>query len=211
MNHTDRSKRQLLLATGAWALTAHTSADAAVSVGQPAPDFTLKDVSGKAVKLSDFKGRHVVLEWTNPGCPYVRKHYNSGNMPATQQDAQSRGVVWLAINSTEREHPDYLKPAALSDWLKERQSKHSAILMDEEGEVGRAYGARTTPHMYIVSPQGRLIYAGGIDSIPSSRTEDIAKATNYVKVALAEALAGKPITAAQTRPYGCSVKYKSSV
>ena len=192
-------------------LTCAAFAWAAPSVGQPAPDFTLQDANGKTVKLSDYRGKYVVLEWTNPGCPYVRKHYNSGNMPATQQDAQSKGVVWLAIHSTEREHPDYLKPAALSDWLKERQSKLSAILMDEEGEVGRAYGARTTPHMYIVSPQGRLIYAGGIDSIPSSRTEDIAKATNYVKVALAEALAGKPITAAQTRPYGCSVKYKSSV
>lgn len=203
-------RRQALLAPLAWALGTR-AVHAAATVGQPAPDFSLKDVTGKPVRLSDFKGKHVVLEWTNPGCPYVRKHYQSGNMPATQKEALAKGVVWLAVNSTEREHPDYLKPAALAAWLKERQSATHAVLMDEEGEVGRAYGARTTPHMYIVDPQGRLIYAGGIDSIPSSRAEDIPKATNYVKAALAEALAGKPVSAAQTRPYGCSVKYKASV
>ena len=180
------------------------------SVGQAAPDFTLKDAAGKTVKLSDFKGKHVVLEWTNPGCPYVRKHYNSGNMPATQQDAVGKGVVWLSINSTEKDSSDYMEPSALVAWKKERKAAPTAVLMDEEGTVGRAYGARTTPHMYIVDPQGRLVYAGGIDSIPSSSTADIAKATNYVKQALSESLAGKPISAATTRPYGCSIKYKSA-
>lgn len=187
---------------------AAVAAQAAPAVGQAAPDFTLKDASGKTVKLSDFRGKHVVLEWTNPGCPYVRKHYDSGNMPATQKEAVGKGVVWLAINSTEKSAGDYLEPAKLVAWMQQRQSQPSATLMDEEGAAGKAYGARTTPHMYIVNPQGQLIYAGGIDSIPSSNPEDIKKATNYVRQALGEALAGKPLTAATTRPYGCSIKYK---
>ena len=185
-------------------------ATAAPSVGQPAPDFTLKDANGKTVKLSDFRGKHVVLEWTNPGCPYVRKHYNGGHMGATQQEAMGKGVVWLAINSTEKDSGDYLEPAKLVAWMKERKSQPTATLMDEEGTAGRAYGARTTPHMYIVNPQGQLVYAGGIDSIPSSNPDDIKKAVNYVKQGLGEALAGKPISAATTRPYGCSIKYKSA-
>lgn len=189
-------------------LLAAAGAQAVATVGQPAPEITLKDTTGKTVRLSDFKGKHVVLEWTNPGCPFVRKHYDSGNMPATQKDAAGKGVVWLAVNSTEKASGDYLEPAKLTSWLKERQSVPTAILMDEEGTAGRAYGARTTPHIYIVNPQGQLIYAGGIDSIPSAKADDIPRATNYVKTGLAEALAGKPLTAATTRPYGCSIKYK---
>jgi hypothetical protein len=191
------------------ALAAMGSAHATATVGQPAPDFTLKDASGKTVKLSDFKGKHVVLEWTNPGCPFVRKHYNSGNMPATQKEAMDKGVVWLAINSTETASSDYLEPQKLVAWMQERKSTPSATLMDEAGTAGKAYGARTTPHMYIVNPQGQLIYAGGIDSIPSARADDIAKATNYVKVALGEALAGKPLSTPTSQPYGCTIKYKS--
>ncbi len=187
---------------------AAAGAQAAATVGQPAPDITLKDTTGKTVRLSDFKGKHVVLEWTNPGCPFVRKHYDSGNMPATQKDAAGKNVVWLAVNSTEKASGDYLEPAKLTSWLKERQSVPTAILMDEEGTAGRAYGARTTPHMYIVNPQGQLIYAGGIDSIASAKVDDIPRATNYVKTGLMEALAGKPLTASTTRPYGCSIKYK---
>jgi peroxiredoxin len=184
------------------------SAQAAPSVGQAAPDFTLKDAAGKTVKLSDYRGKHVVLEWTNPGCPYVQKHYNSGNMPATQKEAVDKGVVWLSINSTEKSAYDYMEPAKLVAWQKERKAVPSAVLMDEEGSAGMAYGARTTPHMYIVNPQGQLIYAGGIDSIPSSNADDIKKAVNYVRQGLNEALAGRPITASVTRPYGCSIKYK---
>ena len=185
------------------------SAQAAPSVGQAAPDFTLQDASGKTVKLSDYRGKHVVLEWTNPGCPYVRKHYNSGNMPATQKEAVDKGVVWLSINSTETSSYEYMEPAKLVAWQKERKSQPTAVLLDEEGTTGKAYGARTTPHMYIVNPQGQLIYAGGIDSIASSDPQDIKKAVNYVRQGLGEALAGKPITASVTRPYGCSIKYKS--
>jgi hypothetical protein len=183
---------------------------AAPAVGQPAPDFTLTDAGGQPVKLSQFRGRHVVLEWTNPGCPYVRKHYDSGNMPATQQDAVGKGVVWLSINSTGKGSDEYMEPGKLVAWQKERKAAPTHVLMDEEGTAGRAYGARTTPHLYIVDPQGRLVYAGGIDSIPSSNPADIQRATNYVKQGLAEALAGKPISAATTRPYGCSIKYKSA-
>ena len=185
------------------------SAQAAPAVGEGAPDFALKDAAGKTVKLSDYRGKHVVLEWTNPGCPYVRKHYDSGNMPSTQKDATGKGVVWLSINSTEKSSWEYMEPTKLVAWQKERKGQPTAVLVDEEGMAGKAYGARTTPHMYIVDPQGRLIYAGGIDSIPSSNPDDIRKAVNYVRQGLDEALAGKPLSAASTRPYGCSIKYKS--
>ena len=200
--------RRALLALSAFTFVA--SLHAAPSVGQPAPDFTLADANGKPVKLSDYRGKYVVLEWTNPGCPYVRKHYNIGNMAATQQDALAKGAVWLSINSTDKGHWDYMAPARLVAWAKERKAQFTAMLMDEEGTAGRAYGARTTPHMYIVDPQGKLVYAGGIDSIPSSSQDDIPKATNYVKQAMAEVAGGKPISAATTRPYGCSIKYKSA-
>src|SRR6185369_17276283 len=149
-------------------LVAVASLHAAPSVGQSAPDFTLRDPGGKAVKLSDFRGKHVVLEWTNPTCPYVRKHYDSGNMPATQKEAVDKGVVWLSINSTARSSYEYLEPAKVAAWQRERKAQPTALLLDEDGTAGKAYGARTTPHMYIVDPQGKLIYAGGIDSIPSS-------------------------------------------
>jgi peroxiredoxin len=186
-----------------------TGAHAAASVGQPAPDFTLTDTSGKTVKLSDYKGKHVVLEWNNPGCPFVRKHYDSANMQALQKEAGGKGVVWLAINSTDTAHQDYLSPAKLGQWMTVQKGAPSATLMDESGAVGKSFGARTTPHMYMVNPQGTLIYAGGIDSIPSASTSDIKTATNYVRVGLNEALAGKPLSKPTTQPYGCSVKYKS--
>ena len=200
--------RRTLLAASALLALPH-AAWAVPSVGQAAPDFTLKDLNGKSVLLSSYLGKHVVLEWTNPGCPYVRRHYDVGNMQSTQAHALSKGVVWLSINSTDKAHYDYQEPGKLAAWLSQQRASPSALLMDEEGVVGKAYGARTTPHMYMVDPQGRLIYAGGIDSIPTGRPADIAKATNYVKAGLNEALAGKPITAASTAPYGCSVKYKS--
>ena len=185
----------------------HTQA--APQVGQPAPDFTLTDTAGKTVRLSDFKGKNVVLEWVNPGCPYVRKHYSSANMQGTQREVTGKGVVWLAINSTETGHYEYLPPAKLANWMAEQKATPTATLMDVEGNVGQAYGARTTPHMYIVNPQGKLIYAGGIDSIPSSRAEDVKTAVNYVKQSVSQALAGQALSNPVTRPYGCSIKYKS--
>ncbi len=199
--------RRALLALPAFCFLA--AVQAAPSVGQPAPDFSLKDATGRTVRLSDFRGKYVVLEWTNPGCPFVRKHYDSGNMAATQQDAGARGAVWLSINSTEKASYEYMEPAKLVAWQQQRKVQPTATLMDEEGVAGRAYGARTTPHMYIVDPQGRLAYVGGIDSIPSANPDDIRKAVNYVRQGLAEVAAGKPISAPSTRPYGCSIKYKS--
>lgn len=186
-----------------------TNAFAAPTVGQLAPDFVAVDTHGKQHRLSDFAGKFVVLEWTNPGCPFVRKHYDSGNMPATQKSATSKGVVWLAVNSTERAASDYLKPAALDAWMKSQSAAPTAVLMDEDGVIGQAYAARTTPHIFIIDPKGTLVYAGGIDSIASARPEDIKSATNYVNQALGEAFGGKGISAATTRAYGCSIKYKT--
>ena len=185
------------------------NAAAAPAVGQQAPDFVAVDTTGAKHKLSDFAGKFVVLEWTNPGCPFVRKHYGSGNMPATQKAATDKGVVWLAINSTERAATDYLKPEALDAWMKSQKAAPTAVLMDEDGLIGQVYGARTTPHIFIIDPKGTLVYAGGIDSIAAARVDDIKTATNYVNQALGEAFGGRPISAAATRPYGCSIKYKT--
>lgn len=199
--------RRPLLAFGALApLTAFLPAAHAAAVGQTAPDFTLMDTAGKPIKLSGFRGKPVVLEWLNPGCPFVRKHYQ-GNMQALQKEAISRGAVWLAINSTENASADYMTPPQLARWMGEQQAGATATLMDEDGKVGRAYAARVTPHMYIVDAQGRLAYAGGIDSIPSARVEDIPQATNYIRQALGEIAAGKPVSVSTSRPYGCTIKY----
>lgn len=202
-----RHFNRFTLGLSAALLLAPPASQAAVP-GQPAPDFTLKDTRGKAVRLSDFRGRHVVLEWTNPGCPFVRKHYDSGNMQALQQEATARNVVWLTLNSTDPAHGDYLAPAQLARWMDEQKAAPTATLMDADGQAGRAYGARVTPHMYLIDPQGRLAYAGGIDSIASARAEDIPRATNHVRVALDEALAGRPLSRATTQPYGCTIKYR---
>jgi len=181
----------------------------AATVGQPAPDFTLLDTAGQPVKLSQFKGKPVVLEWNNPGCPFVKKHYQ-GNMQTLQKEVVAQGGVWLAINSTRDDSGDYLAPAQLGRWMTEQKASPTATLMDEDGKVGQAYAARVTPHMYIVNARGMLVYAGGIDSIASARVEDIPKATNYVRQAMAEIQAGKPVSVANSRAYGCSVKYQSA-
>ena len=202
-------RRTLLATADTTALGFSAHAFAAPAVGQKAPDFTLTDTAGKTVRLSDFKGKHVVLEWVNPGCPYVRKHYDSANMQGTQKEATALGVVWLAINSTESASYDYLPAAKLARWMTDQKAAPTVTLMDEDGKAGQSYGARTTPHLYIVNPQGTLIYAGGIDSIPSSRQEDVKTAVNYVKQGVRQALAGQPLSNPTTRPYGCSVKYKA--
>jgi peroxiredoxin len=177
------------------------------SVGQAAPAFTATDTSGKAVSLADFKGKTVVLEWVNPGCPYVRKHYDSANMQATQKGATGKGVVWLAVNSTATGHNDFKKPADMAAWMQSQKASPTATLIDADGKVGKAYGARTTPHMYIVDAKGTLVYAGGIDDKPTASAADVQGAKNYVNAALADIAANKPVAQATTRPYGCSVKY----
>lgn len=184
-------------------------AHAAAVVGEPAPAFSAVDVRGKTVSLADFKGKHVVLEWVNPGCPFVVKHYGAANMQATQKKAVDQGVVWLAVNSTAKDAGDYRTPQAMAAWMQTQKAHATTTLMDEDGKVGRAYGARTTPHMYVIDPAGKLVYAGAIDSKATANPADIAGATNHVNAALAEALAGKPVSVASTRPYGCSVKYSS--
>lgn len=195
-------KLTALAAVLAWA-----GAATAATVGQPAPAFTAVDVDGKTVSLADFKGKTVVLEWINPGCPFVRKHYDSSNMQATQKDALAQGAVWLAVNSTATDSRDYKTPQAMGQWMQQQGAAATATLMDTDGKVGRAYGARVTPHMYIIDAQGKLAYAGAIDSIPTARVADIEKATNYVKQALPAVIAGKPAPTPTTQAYGCTIKY----
>jgi peroxiredoxin len=183
-------------------------ASQAAGVGEPAPAFELKDTQGRSVKLADFKGRHVVLEWTNPGRPFVVKHYGAQNMQALQKEARAKNVAWLSINSTAPGHSDHLAPAALQDRLvKDWGAQPTAVLLDESGTVGRAYAARTTPHMYVIDPAGRLVYAGGIDDKRSANPADIPAARNFVRAALADSLAGKPVATPAAPPYGCSIKY----
>lgn len=208
-------RRQFNTLATASAVTALTGAallprpaHAAATVGQPAPDFSLSDTAGKPVKLSQFRGKLVVLEWNNPGCPFVRKHYN-GNMQSLQKDFTQKGVVWLAVNSTETQSGDYLAPEQLARWMRDKGASPTATLMDPDGKAGAAFGARVTPHMYIVNTQGLLVYAGGIDSIPSARESDIQKATNHVRQGLTELLAGQPLSVATSQAYGCSIKYRS--
>lgn len=195
------------LALAAGAATAAGAPAAVATVGQPAPAFSVTDTSGKRVSLADFKGRHVVLEWVNPGCPFVVKHYSAANMQAQQREAAAQGVVWLAVNSTAPEHGDYRSPAAMAQWMKSQQAAAAHTLMDEDGRMGRAYGARTTPQMVVINPQGAVVYAGAIDSRPTANPADIPGATQHVRQALQESLAGKPVSVPSTRPYGCSVKY----
>jgi hypothetical protein len=172
-----------------------------------APEIALPDVNGKPVKLSEHKGKWVVLEWVNPGCPYVRKHYDTSNMQSLQKTYGAKDVVWLAVNSTNPGHVDYLKPAAMGAWMKEQGGTPRATLMDEKGVAGRAYGARTTPQMFIIDPKGHVVYNGAIDDKRSANPADVKTAKNHLKAGLDEALAGKPVSVASTTPYGCSVKY----
>ncbi len=179
----------------------------AATVGQPAPEFSAPDLQGKAVKLSDFKGKFVVLEWVNPECPYVRRHYDSGNMPSLQKELASKDVVWLAINSSSPSSGEFTPPEGMAKWLAAKGAGPKATLIDKDGKVGRLYGARTTPHMYVIDPRGQLIYAGAIDDKRWASTADTKSANNHVRAALGEAMAGKPVSVASTSPYGCSVKY----
>ena len=176
-------------------------------VGQPAPAFSAVDTSGKTVSLADYKGKHVVLEWVNPGCPFVQKHYNSGNMPATQKSVTAQGVTWLSVSSTAKDASDYRPPSDLAAWMRSKDGVPTATVMDTDGKIGRAYGARTTPHMYVIDPAGKLVYAGAIDSKPTSNAADIKTATNYVNQTIGEVLAGKAVSQPTTRAYGCSIKY----
>ena len=194
-----------ILATLLFAMA--TTAGAALEIGEPAPGFTGIDTSGKSHALSDFRGKPVVLEWTNHDCPYVRKHYSSGNMQRQQQTATGQGVVWLSIISSAPGKQGHVTPAQADALTAERNAAPSAVILDEKGEIGRLYEAKTTPHMYIIDADGKLAYMGGIESIASANPADIGKATQYVPAALAQVMNGEPVAPSVTRPYGCSVKY----
>lgn len=176
-------------------------------VGKPAPEFTATDSNGKAHKLADFKGKTVVLEWTNPDCPFVQKHYKSGNMQALQAAAAKDGIVWLSINSGAPGKQGHLDGTGANQSVAAAKAQPSAYLLDPNGQLGRLYNARTTPHMYVIDAKGTLVYMGGIDSNSSADPATIKGATNYVRAALADLKAGQPIKTATSQPYGCSVKY----
>jgi peroxiredoxin len=179
----------------------------AATPGQPAPDFTITDAAGKPVSLAAFRGKHVVLEWTNPECPFVRKHYDSANMQDLQKQYGARDVVWLAINSTSRDHSEHKTGTQMAAWMQQHGAAPKAVLIDETSTTGRAYAARTTPHMFVIDPAGTIVYAGAIDDKRSANPADAKTAKNYVRAALDASLAGKPVAVASTTPYGCSVKY----
>lgn len=177
------------------------------TVGQPAPAFSALDQTGTARSLDAYKGKWIVLEWVNHECPFVQKHYGSGNMQKTQKAATGKGAVWLSVNSSAPGKQGAMDGALAAKLTADKGAAPSAVLLDPNGTIGKAYGAKTTPHMFVIDPKGTLVYAGAIDDKPSADQDDVASAKNYVLAALDEAMAGKPVTSPSTQPYGCSVKY----
>ena len=200
-------KTKLLIAALTCVATAASFA-AEPEVGEPAPAFTLKDTSGKTHSLSDYKGKFVVLEWFNEGCPFVKKHYTSGNMQKLQKEYTGKDVVWLSINSSAEGEQGHVTPETAPKTISDWKMDATKILLDHDGKVGKTYGAKTTPHMFVIDKEGKLVYQGAIDSKPTPNTADVNDAENYVKVALDNSMAGKPVENSSTKPYGCSVKYK---
>jgi peroxiredoxin len=199
----------LLLGSTALVL-APIAARAAAELGRPAPPFTATDSNGKSWSLADLRGKIVVLETTNHECPYVGKHYRSGNMQAQQREAAAEGVVWLTVASSAPGKQGYVTAARANELTVTRHAGPAAVLLDPDSRIAHAYGATVTSHMYVIDASGMLAYKGGIDSIPSADIDDIPRAKQYVRAALAELQAGKPVTDASTRPYGCSLKYADS-
>jgi peroxiredoxin len=197
----------LLSALTCLASTALFGADSP-AVGSAAPDFSVSDSKGKTQSVSQYKGKYVVLEWFNPECPFVKKHYGSGNMQKLQEEFTGKGVVWLTIDSSAVGSEGNLTPEQANAKMAEWKTHSTALLLDPDGKAGRTYGAKNTPHMFVINPEGNVIYAGAIDSKATPNPADIPSSTNYVKAALDESLAGKPVTMPSSRPYGCSVKYK---
>jgi peroxiredoxin len=188
-------------------LIALSAFSVAAKVGEAAPDFTAGDSNGQSQKLSSYRGKFVVLEWHNQGCPYTRKHYETGNMQKLQKEWTGKGVVWLTVISSAPGKQGYVTASEENDYLRRSNSSPTAVLLDPKGDLGRLYGAKTTPHMYIIDPHGTLIYNGAIDDRPTADQSDVAGARNFVSQALQEATAGKPVSTASTTPYGCTVKY----
>ncbi|KPJ88720.1 MAG: alkyl hydroperoxide reductase [Gammaproteobacteria bacterium SG8_11] len=183
------------------------SVHAKVTVGKSAPDFSAVDSKGNKQTLSGYLGKTVILEWTNHDCPYVRKHYNSGNMQALQKETTQQGMVWLSIISSAPGKQGHVSAQQANELTQSRGAAPTAVIFDSSGDIGRSYGAKTTPHMYIIDSKGTLVYMGGIDDTPTTDPEDVKSAKNYVRAALNQMASGKDITEAVTRPYGCSVKY----
>jgi len=181
---------------------------AAAKVGDAAPEFTATASNGKIVRLADYRGKYVVLEWHNNGCPYVGKHYNSGNMQRLQKHWTSQGVVWFTILSSAPGKQGYVTASEENDYLTKEQAAPTAALLDPAGDIGHLYDAKTSPQMVVINPQGVVIYSGAIDDKPTTDLQDVQGATNYVSLALEESMAGKPVKNPATRPYGCSVKYR---
>lgn len=205
------TRRQLVNSVAALAVLASPGwAAAQVAVGQAAPAFSLVAADGKTVTLDSLRGKTVVLEWTNHDCPFVRKHYDAGNMQAQQKEAVAAGAVWLQVISSAPGKQGFVDGTTASALNTKRNAVPTATLLDPTGKVGHQYGAKTTPHMYVINAQGTLVYQGGIDSIASARADDIGKAEQHVRVALAELGAGKPVSKTVSKPYGCSVKYADS-
>jgi peroxiredoxin len=200
-------KTKLLLLALTAICTGALQAAEAPTVGAPAPGFSLPDSNGKAHSLGEFKGKYVVLEWFNPGCPFVQKHYQSENMQNLQKQFTGKGVAWLTIDSSSPGTQGSLTSAEAKKRLADWQMNPTALLLDPEGKVGHEYAATNTPHMYVIDPSGKLIYSGAIDNRPTPDPADIKGATNYVQAALTEAMAGKPVTVPNSRAYGCSIKY----
>lgn len=197
----------LTVATAIFAFAAPVAAKP--EVGKPAPEFSGVDANGKTWKLTDLRGKTVVLEWTNDGCPYVQKHYNSGNMQSLQQGATSEGVVWLTVASSAEGTQGHLNGEKANALIASRKAAPTAILLDATGSIGKAYDAEVTPHMYVIDKTGALAFVGGIDNNPSADPATIKGAKNHVRAALDDLKAGKSVAEAITRPYGCSIKYKS--
>lgn len=194
-----------IMAVGALAIAA--PAIAAPAVGSPAPDFSATDVNGKAIKLADLKGKIVVLEWTNNECPYVKKHYGSGNMQKTQKEATAKGVEWITINSSAPGRQGHVSAEDAKKIMSDAGGTPSAEILDESGTIGKAYDAKTTPHMFVIDKEGTLAYAGAIDDNPSPKPEDAATAKNYVLAALSDIESGNSVETPTSQPYGCAVKY----
>ncbi len=188
-------------------VSAEDTASTVAKVGAPAPVFALKGADGKKHSLSQYTGKYVVLEWTNPNCPFVHKFYDSGTMQGLQKKETGQGVIWLRINSSAQGKEGYQSVSDAAAYEKDKGVASTATLLDPTGKVGHLYGARTTPNMFVINPEGVLIYAGGIDNKPSANVDDIPTATDYVTTALNEAKAGKPVSTPTAPPYGCSVKY----
>lgn len=179
----------------------------ALKVGEAAPSFSLPNALNQSTSLGDYKGKFVVLEWYNKDCPFVKKHYESKNMQNLQKEFTDKGVVWLQIISSAPGKQGYLEPSAAKAQAELMETKATATLIDKQGKVGKSFGAKVTPHMFVINPEGKVVYMGAIDSIESADKADIEKAENYVRKALTEAMAGKPVTTASTSAYGCGIKF----